>query len=76
MDGMAKFCMTCPLQNRHGVIKLFHTQLSMKFQLLIKTKCREKKLAFKISDVVFIPFVNDKMPKNLTFTSKINFALS
>ena len=66
------------------VIKLFlcSTQLSMKFQLLIKSTMLKKKknfLAFKLSGIVFIMPINVKMPTIvgiLTFMSKINFMLS
>ena len=57
-----------------GVIKLFScsTQLSTKFQLLIKTKILTKKfLALSLSGVVFIMLINVKMPTIvgiLTFT--------
>ena len=48
------------------VIKLFScsTQLSRKFQLLIKTKIQAKNncLALSLSDVVFIMLINVKMP--------------
>ena len=50
---------------RLEVIKLFScsTQLSTKFQLLVKTKIPTKKfLAFSLSDVVFIMLINVKMP--------------
>ena len=62
------------------VIKLFSssTQLSMKFQLLIKTKMKTF-LVFKLSDGVFIMLINDKMPTIvgiLTFMSMINYVLS
>ena len=75
-------------------IKLFScsTKLSIKFQLLIKTKIMENKafiFAFKLSDVVFsmpmlkcqqfIMLINVKMPTIvgiLTFMSTINFMLS
>ena len=59
------------------------TQLSTKFQLLIKTKIlyqqMKKFLALNLSDVVFIMLINVKMPTIvgiLTFMSKINFMLS
>ena len=62
------------------VIKLLpcSTQLSMKFQLLIKGKMVNNKdfFAFKLSDVVFIPLINVKIPTIvgiLTFMSRINF---
>ena len=64
------------------VRKLFSysTQLSTKFQLLIKTKKMTKKfLALSLSDVVFIMLINVKMPTIvgiLTFMSRINFVLS
>ena len=64
------------------VIKLFScsTQLSTKFQPLIKTKMPTKKfLALYLSDVVIIMLINDKMPTIvgiLTFKSRINFKLS
>ena len=64
-----------------GVIKLFScsTQLSTKFQLLIKTKILTKKfLALSLSGVVFIMLINVKMPTIvgiLTFMSRINFVL-
>ena len=61
------------------VIKLFpcSSQLSTKFQLLIKTKYRQIKkcLALSLSDVVFIVLINVKMPAIigiLTFMSRIN----
>ena len=69
----------------HGleVIKLFScsTQMSMKFQLLIKLKYRQIKkfLALSLSDVVFIMLINVKIPTIvgiLTFMSKIDFVLS
>ena len=65
------------------VIKLFScsTQLSMKFQLLIKLKYEQMMefLAFSLSDVVFILLINVKMPTIvgvLAFMSRINFMLS
>ena len=65
------------------VIKLFScsTQLSMKFQLLIRLKYQQIKkfLALSLSDVVFIMLINVKMPTSvaiLTFMSRINFVLS
>ena len=66
------------------VINIFScsTQLSMKFQLLMKTKKAERIkyfLAFKLSDVVFIMLINVKMPLIvgiLTFMSVVNFMLS
>ena len=65
------------------VIKLFScsTQLSIKFQLLRKTKMLKNKdlFCFKPSDVVFIMLINVKMPTTivgiLTFMSMINFIL-
>ena len=51
------------ISSDHEVIKLFSssTQLSIKFQLLIKTKMQKNKtcLAFKLSDVVFTIYVHD-----------------
>ena len=49
------------------VIKLFHAQLSMKFQRLIKLKYRQIKkfLGLSLSDVVFIMLMNIKMPFNI-----------
>ena len=65
------------------VIKLFScsTQLSMKFQLLIKLKYQQIKkfLVLSLSGVVFILLINVKMPTIvgiLTFMSRINFVLS
>ena len=65
------------------VIKLFScsTQLSTKFQLLIKTKIptTEKFLALSLSDFVFIMLINVKMPTIVgisTFLRRINFELS
>ena len=65
------------------VIKLFScsTQLSTKFQLLIKLKCRQMKkfLAVSLSDDVFIILINIKMPTIvgiLTFMSRIQLVLS
>ena len=45
------------------VIKLFSysTQLSTKFQLLIKTKILTKFLVLSLSDVVFIMLINVKL---------------
>ena len=65
-------------------IKLFScsTQVSKKFQLLIKTKIPtngKKFLALSLSDVVFIMLINVKMQTTvgiLTFMSRINFVLS
>ena len=64
------------------VKKLFScsSQLSTKFQLLIKTKIPTKKkfLALSLSDVI-IMLINVKMPTIvgiLTFMSRINFVLS
>ena len=59
----------------------YSTQLSTKFQLLIKTKILKIKtfLAFKLSGVVFIMLINVKMPTIvgiLTLMSRINFVLS
>ena len=66
------------------VIKLFScsTQLSTKFQMLIKTKIptnKEVSCCLSLSDGVFIMLINVKMPKIvgiLTFMSRINFVLS
>ena len=65
------------------VIKLFScsTQLSTKFQLLIKTKIPiyVEVSCFSLSDVVFIMLINVKVPTIvaiLTFMSGINFVLS
>ena len=73
------FCFAPNLWNGPGpkVITLFScsTQLSTKFQLLIKTKIK-KFLALSLSDVVFIMLINVKMPTVvgiLTFISRINF---
>ena len=62
------------------VIKLFScsTQLSTKFQLLIKLKYRQIKkfLALSLSEVVFIMLINVKMPTIvgiLAFMSRIDF---
>ena len=64
------------------VIKLLpcSTQLSKKFQLLIKTNMLKNKdyLAFKLSNVVFIMLINVTMPTIvgiITFISMINFML-
>ena len=78
---------TFPTVNNKGpgpeVIKLFSysTQLSTKFQMLIKLKYRQMKkfLALCLSDVVFIMLINVKMPTIvgiLTFMGRINFMLS
>ena len=63
--------------------KLFScsTQLSKKFQRLIKTKIQtnEEVSALSLSDVVFIMLINVKMLTIvgiLTFMSRINFVLS
>ena len=65
------------------VIKLFScsTQLSTKFQLLMKQKYRQMKkfLALSLSDVVFIKLINVRMPTIvgiLTLMSRTNFVLS
>ena len=65
------------------VIKLLScsTQLSTKFQLLIKTKIQtnEEVSCFKSLRCVFIMLINVKMPTIvgiLTFMSRINFVLS
>ena len=65
------------------VIKLLScsTQLSKKFQLLLKTKIPTNKefLALSLSVVVFIMLINVKTPTIvgiLTFMSRINFVLS
>ena len=63
------------------VIQLFlcSTQLSTKFQLLIKTKILTNKevfLALSLSGVVFIVLINVKMPTIvgiLTFISRLKF---
>ena len=55
------------------------TKLSMKFELLTKTKMLKTFFAFKLSDVVFIMLINDKLPTIvgiLTFMGMINFMLS
>ena len=64
-------------------IKLFScsTQLSMKFQLLIKTKIptNEGFFSLSLSDVVFTMLINVKMPTFVgifTFMSRINSMLS
>ena len=63
-------------------IKLFScsTQLSTKFQLLIKNKIPtiKKFLPLSLSDFVFIMLINDKMPTIvgiLTFMSRMNLVL-
>ena len=63
------------------VIKLFScsTQMSTKFQLLIKTKIRTNEEVSCFKSVVFIMLTNFKMPTIvgiLTFMSRINFVLS
>ena len=62
------------------VFKLFScsTQLSTKFQLLIKTKIMTNE-EVSCFNAVFIMLINIKMPTNvgiLTFMSRINFVLS
>ena len=57
------------------------TQLSMKFQLLIKTKIQmtKKFLVLSLYDVVFIMLINVKMPTIVgifTIMSSINFVFS
>ena len=57
------------------------TQLSMKFQLLMKTKILKNKDIFfsKLFDIVFIMLINVKMPTIvgiLPFMSMIKFMLS
>ena len=65
----------------HKFIKHFScsTHLSMKFQLLIKTKLQTF-LAFNLSDVAcFNMLINVKMPTSvgiITFMSMLNFVLS
>ena len=59
------------------IIKLFScfTQLSAKFQLLIKNKMLKNKDFSCFSDVLFIMLINVKMPTSvglLTFMSMIN----
>ena len=69
---------------RPEVIKHFSssTQLSTKFQLLIKTKIQTNKknlLLKSLSDVVLIKLINVQMSTIvgiLTFMSRINFVLS
>ena len=69
--------LSCP-----EVILLFScsTQLSTKFQMLIKTKIPTIKfLAFSLLDIEFIMLINVKMPTIvgiLTLMSRINFVLS
>ena len=48
----------------HDVINIFHPHLSMKFQLIRKTKMLKNKhfFASKLSDVVFIMLLIVKMP--------------
>ena len=65
------------------VTKLFpcSTQLSMKFQLLIKTKILTNKevSCLSLSGIVLIMLINVKMPTIvgiLSFMSRINFLLS
>ena len=58
--------------------QLFSTQLSTKFQLLIKLKHRQMKkfIALSLSGIVFIMLINVKMPTIvgiLTFMSKKKF---
>ena len=76
--GQRKYNRPCP-----EVIKLFScsTQLSTKFQLLIKTKIptNEEVSCFKSLIVVFIMLISVKMPTIvgiLTSMSRINFVLS
>ena len=71
------------VQTDPEVIKLFScsTQLSTKFQLLIKTKIRQMKkfIALSLSDVAFIMLIDVKMPSIVgiqTFMSRINLVLS
>ena len=57
------------------------TQLSTRFQLLIKIQIptKEKFLVLNVLDVVFIMLINGKLPTIvgiLTFMSRINFVLS
>ena len=59
----------------------YSTELSMKFQLLVKTKMLNIKIliTFLLSDVVFIMLINVKMPTIdgiLTFMSMIDFMLN
>ena len=76
---------TVYVQEKTGreVTKLFScsTQLSTKFELLIKLKYRQMKnvLALSLSDVVFIMLIHVKMLTIvgiLTFMNRINFMLS
>ena len=61
------------------VINFYHAQMSMKFQLLIKTKLLTNNSAFKVSDFVFnMLILNVKILTIvgiLTLKSKINFML-
>ena len=60
------------------VMKFFScsTQLSTKFQLLIKTKIpTNEEVSLSLSDVVFIMLINVKMPTILTFMTRINYVL-
>ena len=60
----------------------FETQLSTKFQLLIKTKIlinKKKFLTLSLSYIVFIMLINVKIPTIvgiLTIMSRIDFAVS
>ena len=66
---MTLYSVTIRLRSGPEVIKLFScsTQLSMEFQLLIKSKMLKKKiLAFKLSDVVCTMLINVKMPTIVT----------
>ena len=80
---VAEVRLDCPLRPGPEVITLFScsTQLSTKFQLLIKLKYRQMKkfLALNRTDVVSIMLINVKMPTIvdiLIFRSRINFVLS
>ena len=69
--------LSCP---QHYEIKFAPTQLSMKFQLLIKVKMLNNIffIVLKISDVVYILVVQIivKCVDILTFTSRTNFIFS
>ena len=74
-------CQTFKIRPRGYKTFFSSTQLSMNFQLLIKTKMLKNKtfLAFKLADVLFIMLISVKMPSIvgiLTFLSRINFVLS
>ena len=71
--------MSADIYKPHGYKSFFScsTQLSMKFQLLIKAKMVKKNLALILSDVVVILLMLKAKPIGiLTYMGRINFMFS